>query len=237
VKKSDSSDSSDSNSQELDYKKYNSSSNHTDTKKRNAASSTSTQPKDIFDSAPFVKPDENRVDTKNIETDNKPNAPIVRKNARKAKQLPKPQSNTRDKPYNPFEDNFSANQDDFRQKADSDPFKMAPMKATRSKVQNNQNHSAPMKEAIRTKPHVSKKHVKSKPLNDPFQETSSKHTHTTEDPFGSAPFVKANPKNTRNVPSSELQVKVKPRKKRMLPEVPSVPMSNQQTRIATTTYY
>ena len=188
--------------------------------------------KDIFDLAPFVKTKQTRTEQKKLHSNShKPEQTktnqIERRNAKKVKS-PTIQNDV----YSPFDDDFSkdpsnASNSTFRSKLNSDPFKMAPMKISKGK------EKAKLKDKDVTENNVSAikgQEVKVKTSNvninknsrDPFEGNNfTSNNSNYEDPFGSAPFSKITSKNFRNVPSSELHVRVKPRNKRMLPNIPN----------------
>ena len=188
--------------------------------------------KDIFDLAPFVKTKQTRTEQKKLHSmSHKPEQTktnqIERRNAKKVK-IPTIQNDV----YSPFDDDFSKDPSNtsnstFLPKLNSDPFKMAPMKISKGK------EKAKFKDKDVTENNVSTikgQEVKVKTSNvninknsrNPFEGNNSTSNNSNyEDPFGSAPFSKITSKNFRSVPSSELHVRVKPRNKRMLPNIPN----------------
>ena len=188
--------------------------------------------KDIFDLAPFVKTKDTRTEQKKLHSkSHKPEQTktnqFERRNAKKVKN-----PTVENDAYSPFDDDFSkdpsnANNSNFRPKLSSDPFKMAPMKISKGK------EKAKFKDKDVTESNVSTikgQEVKVKTSNvninknsrDPFEGNNfATNNSNYEDPFGSAPFSKITSKNVRKVPSSELHVRVKPRNRRMLPNIPN----------------
>ncbi|XP_057308841.1 AP2-associated protein kinase 1-like [Hydractinia symbiolongicarpus] len=160
--------------------------------------------RDIFDSAPFQKASkEEQTNNATFST----SLSIQRQKARKQKprSVKTPESNPFDQ-TNPFDDHFADGTTQIRQRLDSDPFGMVPIKFKASKNVPKARHKP--ENTVRAK----------EPAGRP-KETSVGYQRPAEDPFGSAPFLKNN-RNVRNVPSSGLQVKIEPRKKRILPNVP-----------------
>ena len=189
--------------------------------------------KDIFDLAPFVKTKETRTEQKK-KLDSKIHKPeqtkanqFERRNAKKIKS-PTVQNDV----YSPFDDDFSkdpsnANNSHFGAKLNSDPFKMAPMKISKGKEKakfkdkNVTKSSASVMKGQEVKVITSNVNT-NKNLSNPFEGNNfTSNNSNYEDPFGSAPFLKITSKNVRNVPSSELHVRVKRRNKRMLPNIPN----------------